>query len=32
MRFDTTEIGDVWTEIYAYGTAVQAVPLTDAAK
>ena len=24
MRFDTTEIGDVWTEICAYGTAVQA--------
>ena len=23
MRFDTTEIGDVWTEICAYGTAVQ---------
>ena len=32
MRFDTTEIGDVWTEICAYGTAVQAVPITDAAK
>jgi uncharacterized protein YbjQ (UPF0145 family) len=32
MRFDTTELGDVWTEICAYGTAVQAVPLTDAAK
>ena len=32
MRFDTTEIGDVWTEICAYGTAVQAVPVTDAAK
>jgi uncharacterized protein YbjQ (UPF0145 family) len=28
MRFDTTEIGDVWTEICAYGTAVQAVPVT----
>jgi len=26
MRFDTTELGDVWTEICAYGTAVQAVP------
>nr|WP_244899529.1 YbjQ family protein [Mycobacterium sherrisii] len=26
MRFDTTEIGDVWTEICAYGTAVEAVP------
>ena len=32
MRFDTTEIGDVWTEICAYGTAVEAVPVTDAAK
>jgi uncharacterized protein YbjQ (UPF0145 family) len=32
MRFDTTEIGEVWTEICAYGTAVQAVPITEAAK
>ena len=32
MRFDTTELGDVWAEICAYGTAVQAVPVTDAAK
>ena len=32
MRFDTTEIGDVWTEICAYDTAVQAVPVTDGAK
>jgi uncharacterized protein YbjQ (UPF0145 family) len=32
MRFDTTELGDTWTEICAYGTAVQAVPVTDAAK
>jgi uncharacterized protein YbjQ (UPF0145 family) len=32
MRFDTTELGDVWTEICAYGTAVQAAPVTDAAK
>jgi uncharacterized protein YbjQ (UPF0145 family) len=32
MRFDTTELGDVWTEICAYGTAVQAVPVTEAAK
>ncbi len=32
MRFDTTELGDVWTEICAYGTAVQAVPTTDAAR
>jgi len=32
MRFDTTELGDVWTEICAYGTAVEAVPVTDGAK
>ncbi|EUA12460.1 heavy-metal-binding family protein [Mycobacterium kansasii 662] len=32
MRFDTTELGDVWTEICAYGTAVQAVPVHDAAR
>ncbi|MDT5213621.1 MAG: hypothetical protein QOK18_1860 [Mycobacterium sp.] len=32
MRFDTTELGAVWTEICAYGTAVQAVPVTEAAK
>jgi uncharacterized protein YbjQ (UPF0145 family) len=32
MRFDTTEIGDAWTEICAYGTAVLAVPVTDGAK
>ncbi len=32
MRFDTTEIGDGLTEICAYGTAVRAVPITDAAK
>jgi uncharacterized protein YbjQ (UPF0145 family) len=31
MRFNTTEVGDVWTEICVYGTAVQAVPVTDAA-
>jgi uncharacterized protein YbjQ (UPF0145 family) len=24
MRFDTSEMGDMWTEICAYGTAVQA--------
>jgi uncharacterized protein YbjQ (UPF0145 family) len=24
MRFDTSEMGDVWTEICAYGTAVRA--------
>lgn len=32
MRFDTSEMGDVWTEICAYGTAVVAIPKTDAAK
>jgi uncharacterized protein YbjQ (UPF0145 family) len=25
MRFDTSEMGDVWTEICAYGTAVRVV-------
>ncbi len=25
MRFDTSEMGDVWTELCAYGTAVRAV-------
>ena len=32
MRFDTTEMGDTWTEVCAYGTAVVAVPITDAAR
>jgi len=32
MRFDTSEMGDTWTEICAYGTAVIAVPTTDAAR
>ena len=32
MRFDTTELGEVWTEICAYGTAVQAVPVTEGAR
>ncbi|MEP6599869.1 MAG: YbjQ family protein [Actinomycetota bacterium] len=32
MRFDTSEMGDTWTEICAYGTAVVAVPLDDAAR
>lgn len=32
MRFDTTDVGDVWTEVCAYGTAVQATPVTEAAK
>src|SRR5919199_5483368 len=32
MRFDTSEMGETWTEICAYGTAVVAVPVTDAAR
>lgn len=32
MRFDTSEMGDTWTEICAYGTAIVAIPITDAAK
>jgi len=32
MRFDTTELGGNWSEICAYGTAVVAVPVTEAAK
>jgi uncharacterized protein YbjQ (UPF0145 family) len=32
MRFDTSEMGDVWTELCAYGTAVVAVPVDDAAR
>jgi uncharacterized protein YbjQ (UPF0145 family) len=24
MRFDTSEMGDTWTEICAYGTAIRA--------
>ena len=27
MRFDTSEMGNVWTEICAYGTAVRATKL-----
>jgi uncharacterized protein YbjQ (UPF0145 family) len=27
MRFDTSELGEVWTEICAYGTAVRATKL-----
>jgi uncharacterized protein YbjQ (UPF0145 family) len=27
MRFDTSEMGDTWTEICAYGTAVRISPL-----
>jgi uncharacterized protein YbjQ (UPF0145 family) len=32
MRFDTSEMGDTWTEICAYGTAVVAIPVNDAAR
>jgi uncharacterized protein YbjQ (UPF0145 family) len=32
MRFDTSEMGGNWTEICAYGTAVVAVPLDEAAR
>ena len=32
MRFDTSEMADTWTEICAYGTAVVAVPVTEAAR
>jgi uncharacterized protein YbjQ (UPF0145 family) len=32
MRFDTSEMGETWTEICAYGTAVVAVPVTQEAK
>jgi uncharacterized protein YbjQ (UPF0145 family) len=32
MRFDTSEMGDVWTELCAYGTAVVAIPVDEAAQ
>ena len=32
MRFDTSEMSNTWTELCAYGTAVVAVPVTEAAK
>jgi uncharacterized protein YbjQ (UPF0145 family) len=32
MRFDTSEMGDTWTELCAYGTAVVAIPVDEAAK
>jgi uncharacterized protein YbjQ (UPF0145 family) len=32
MRFDTSDIGDTWTEICAYGTAVIAIPLDEGAR
>ena len=30
MRFDTSEIGNGWTEICAYGTAMRVTPLSPA--
>ncbi|HZC73331.1 MAG TPA: YbjQ family protein [Jatrophihabitans sp.] len=32
MRFDTSEMGETWTELCAYGTAVVAVPVTEGAR
>ena len=32
MRFDTSEMGENWTEICAYGTAVVAFPVTEEAR
>jgi uncharacterized protein YbjQ (UPF0145 family) len=32
MRFDTSEMGPNWTEICAYGTAVVAIPVSEAAR
>jgi uncharacterized protein YbjQ (UPF0145 family) len=32
MRFDTSEMGETWTEICAYGTAVVAIPVDEGAK
>lgn len=29
MRFDTSEMGQNWTEVCAYGTAVYVIPLTE---
>ena len=29
MRFDTTEVGNTWTEICAYGTACRVAPNTQ---
>ncbi|HEY9391833.1 MAG TPA: YbjQ family protein [Mycobacteriales bacterium] len=31
MRFDTSEMGDMWTELCAYGTAVYVVPVSEEA-
>jgi uncharacterized protein YbjQ (UPF0145 family) len=32
FRFDTSELGETWSEICAYGTAVVAVPMDDGAR
>ena len=32
FRFDTSELGETWSEICAYGTAVVAVPVDDGAR
>jgi uncharacterized protein YbjQ (UPF0145 family) len=32
MRFDTCELGGVWTEVCAYGTAVRTVPSPPGAR
>ena len=32
FRFDTSELGETWSEICAYGTAVVAVPIDDGAR
>jgi uncharacterized protein YbjQ (UPF0145 family) len=32
MRFDTSEMGETWTEICAYGTAVVAIPIDEGAR
>ncbi len=32
FRFDTSELGETWSEICAYGTAVVAIPVSDGAK
>jgi hypothetical protein len=32
MRFDTSELGNNWSEICAYATAVVAIPVTEAAR
>lgn len=32
MRFDNRDITETWIEVCAYGTAVQAIPVSDDAK